>query len=140
MESMLEPILGNIDVNILWIFIAIMGVCIILSIIKKAIKLTIFVAAIAAIAIVLVPMAQDFQTKYNFQMENGSIVMTINGEEVSVEKDICKEIELENKGSQGYELRAVTDEGTLDIIIPTFMKEGVEVFADRYGIPIEVME
>ena len=140
MESMLEPILGTIDTRVIWVFIAVMGICIILSIIKKAIKLTVVIGIIAAIAIFVAPMAEDFQSRYHFEMVDGAITMTINGEEVSVEKDICKEIELENKGAEGYELRAVTTDGTLDIMIPTFMRDGIKTFAERYGIPIEVRD
>lgn len=141
MTTMLEPILGSLDNRIVIIFIVIMVICLILAIIKKVFKVALFVAALAIIATIIMPIASDFQDKYQFSLESGTAVITIDGQEFKMDRVQCKSIEMENKGSGGYELRAdMGDEGVLDIIVPTFMLDSVKHFAERYGIPIEIRE
>lgn len=140
MTTMLEPILGNLDNRIVIVFIVIMAICLILALIKKVFKVAIFVAILAIAASFLMPIAKDFQEKYQFSLEDGTAIIKVEGQEYKLDRIECKNIEMENKGSAGYELRAETSDGTLDIIVPTFMLDSVKHFAERYGIPIEVRE
>lgn len=140
MTTMLEPILGSLDNRIVIVFIVIMVICLILAIIKKVFKVALFVAALAIIASIIMPIASDFQEKYQFSLEDGTAVITVDGQEFKMDRVECKSIEMENKGSAGYELRAEMTDGVLDIIIPAFMLDSVQHFAERYGIPIEVRE
>lgn len=140
MTSMLEPILGQVDPTVLWVFIGIMAVCVVLSIIKKAIKIAVTVALIASLATVIAPLAQEFQENYKFEIVDSTAILKIKGEEFRLSRDECKDIRLENKGSKGYSLIVDTKNGKLDIIIPTFMMTSMRDFADKYGIPVSVLE
>lgn len=140
MTTMLEPILGTVDPKIIYMFAGIMGVCIILAIIKKVFKVAIIVTIIAAIALAIVPFAEDFQEKYKYNLEDGIVTIMIEGQQYLIDRADCKSIEMQNEGMAGYSLRVVASDGALEIIIPTFMKPSVEDFASRYGIPITVRE
>lgn len=139
MTSMLEPILGQLDRRVIILFIAIMAVGIILALIKKVFKIVFVLGAFVAIALLIMPMAEDFQERYQFSLANGELSITVDGEEYTIDRLECKEITVTNLGLDGgYSLSANLGDEVLNIKIPVFMVSSIEGFADRYDIPIKI--
>lgn len=140
MTTMLEPILGTLDTRIVMVFVGIMAICIVLSLIKKAFKVAIIVAILAILVSMLVPLANEFQEKYKFSLEDGIVSITLDGQEYTIDRLECESIYLENKGMDGYALVIQMEEGVFQVTIPRFMLESMQNFAERYNIPLDVKE
>lgn len=146
MESMLAPILQEVDTRILIGFAVVMGILVVVTLIKKAVKLSAVVAAFAAIAIAIVPAANDFQEKYKFNIVDGAAVFSIEGTDYKIDKRTVDNIEMENTGFSGYKtvITFLGNEGeassNITLNIPTFMVSSIRDFADKQDIKIKVRE
>lgn len=140
MTDMFAPILSELNPTYVWIFVGICAILVVLSIVKKAIKLALIVGLIGLCVSVVAPWAQDFQEKYKINFDNGALVMKVNGEDFRLDKEAIKSMQLVNDGFGNYSLGITYDDGLQTIGLPTFMTNTIKEFADRYSIPIEVLE
>ena len=138
METLLEPILAELDYRVVIGAVAILLIVGALALVKKVIKVGIVVIILALSLSTLGPMAQSFQENYKFNVENGVIHIVLSGNEYTIDKDLCEEINMTSKGIKGYELEAVFEDGTLRVMIPTFMVEKIQAFGNKHGIPMNI--
>lgn len=141
MTSMLEPILSQLKTEYILIFVGIMAVCAILAIIKKAVKVGIIVIVLALAVGSLAPMATEFQKDYKFEVVDGQAHMYVKGEEYIVDRREVKTMELENKNGSQYKLIVYcTDGDSIQVLIPSFMRDPLFDFADQYGLDYEIRD
>lgn len=138
METLLEPILAELDYRVVIGAVAILLIVGVLALVKKVIKVGIVVIILALSLSTLGPMAQSFQENYKFNVENGAIHIVLSGNEYTIDKDLCEEINMTSKGIKGYELEAVFEDGTLRVMIPTFMMGKIQAFGNKHGIPMNI--
>jgi len=136
MEMILEPILAELDHRVIIGAVALLLIVGVLALVKKVVKLGIVVIVIALAVSTLGPMAKSFQEDYKFSIEDGAIHMTISGAEYEISRESYKEIVIVNKGMGKYEVQAVSNDGELKVIVPSFMISKIQDFGDRYGIPV----
>lgn len=130
-------LLSQVDPKVLTVSLVILVILCILSIIKKMIKLVVTFVIIAVFVGILMPIASDIQSKYNFSIDNGVIQMTIEGEEISFDKLECKEINVSDNGDS-YTVEIILNNTTPEIGMPKFMLKPLEAFADKCSIPVNV--
>ena len=142
MSSILEPILGSLEPWAIYVFIAMMAVCLILSVIKKVFKITALVSVLIIIAIIILPMANDFQDRYGFSVEDGVANIKMQGQVYKLDSKLTKSIEMKDNGSGDYLLIApsVDNEGTLNVLVAKWMLDPIKEFADRYGIKFTLID
>lgn len=141
MIGLLEPILAQVKTEYIIIFVGIMVICAILAIIKKAFKVGVIVVVLGLFVGMLAPMAKDFQKNYSFNIENGTAMIKIQGQEFEIDKDEVKSFVLENKNGKEYTLAvSFTDGSNLGIRVPTFMRDSLVEFAEHYHINHEIKD
>lgn len=140
METLLEPILAELDMKVVIVAVGILLTIGIIALVKKVMKAGISVIIVAILIATLGPMAQSFQENYRFNIEGGVMQIGLGENDYVIDRDSCKEIKLTNKGIAGYEVEAVFEDGLLKIMIPTFMMGQIVTFSDRYNIPTTVIE
>lgn len=132
-------ILGNVDKNILIGIAIILLVLFIISIIKKAIKLSILIAVVLAVNIFIIPPIQQYQEKYNFRIEDNVAMVTIDGRDISIDKETCQGIKLNGKNPETntYSISLLVDGESIDFEVPKVIQTGIEKFAEKSDIGIE---
>lgn len=140
MTDMLAPILSEIEPTYIWMLVGICAIVLLLSLLKKAVKLAITVLIIGLCATAVVPWAQNFQEKYQIRVEDGALAMKIDGEDFFIDREGIKSMQLVNDGFGNYSLGITYKDGLQTIKLPTFMTNTIKEFAERYYIPIEVLE
>lgn len=140
MNSVLAPILGELDTNLLIVFAVLMGACILFALIKKAIKIAAVVGCLMTIAILLIPYVKDFQNKFKFSIDSGVATLVVDGSEYIIDRELVEHIRIENKGFDGYKIEISEEDGITYITIPTYMVKNLTDFADKYKIDYEVFD
>ena len=141
MDIILGDMLSQLDPKVVYIFVGVMIISAVLAIIKKAIKIGIIVVIIALSVSTLGPMAKEFQDKYKFSIDSGVATIQAENNTIKLDKNTIKDIELINKGVNGYELKVkYKDDGYSHIKIPTFMAPLVKEYATKYSIPAKLVE
>lgn len=139
MSSMLEPFLAELDPTIVYIVIGLFAVLLLITIIKKAIKFTIVVAAIIACLVLVVPMAQDFQSKYQFDIKDGAAHLVTEGQEVIVgELDKIKEVKFTYNGLNGVDVKIKYTDTNMGFTVPSFLAESLQEYFDKYNIDYKI--
>lgn len=139
MTSMLEPILAELDPRILWVIVGLFVALLIITLIKKAIKLTLTVACIIAALMILMPMAEDFQSKYNFDIEDGKAYITTEGQEFIIEElSKVKEAKFIYNGINGVDVSIKYTDTNMNFNVPSFLAESIQEYFDKYDIPYKI--
>lgn len=139
MISMLEPFLAELDTSVVLIVIALFSVLLIITMIKKAIKFTIAVAIIIAGLIFVIPMAQDFQSKYSFEIENGKAIIVTEGQRLIVDElDKIEEVTFTYNGLQGVNVKIKYTGNSMSATIPSFLAESLQKYFDKYAISYKI--
>ncbi|MGL5440161.1 MAG: hypothetical protein ACRDA4_07230 [Filifactoraceae bacterium] len=126
----------NINPSTLYLIAGVLIILIVIGIIKKAIKLTVVICILLAINLYLVPIAKDLKDKYKVTLENGVIVMSVEGKEIKLDPKECKEIKIIPNDEGSYTLRAVMKDGEKDVKIPKFVVKYVENKAKEINIKV----
>lgn len=140
MDSVLAPILGELDTNLLIFFAVLMGACILFAILKKAIKIAIVVGCLMVASIALIPYAQSFQEKFKFSVDAGVATLVIDGAEYTLDRELIEHIKIENKGFDGYDVEFTEEDGVTYVQIPTYLVKSITDFADKYKIDYQLLE
>lgn len=138
MEQIVQ-VLGNVDQKV-WIVVGIiLFIMFIISLIKKAVKLGIFIAIILAVNMFIIPSVKQYQEKYNFRIEDNKAMMTVDGRDIVIDKDTCDGIKFNGKSSESsqYSISIIVDGETIDFEVPKFIQTGIEKFADAVEIDID---
>lgn len=131
--------LSNVDQKV-WIIIGIILVILfIISLIKKAVKLGILIAVILAINTFIIPVVNQYQEKYNFRIEDNVAMFTVNGKDISIDKETCQGIKFNGKNdtSGEYGISIIVDGETIEFEAPKFIQTGIQKFADISGINVD---
>lgn len=136
-REIMDKVIGMIGPeNVKYILIA-LGILVIIAIVKKAIKLGIFlIVAWIVISMLIMPAAQDFKEKYNFEIENNTAVVTIDSREYRIDKDIYKSIDIVPGEDGSYNIKLNTDTETHTIEVPKFIAKNIGKFAEGKGIEV----
>lgn len=139
MISMFEPFLAELDPTIVYIVIALFAVLLLITVIKKAIKFTIIVACIIAGLVLVVPVAQDFQSKYSFDIKNGAAHVMTEGHELIVgELDKIKSVKFTYNGLNGVDVDIKYTDTNMKFNVPSFLAESLQEYFDKYQINYKI--
>lgn len=125
--------LSALDPNVLKLCAAVLGALAILSLIKRAVKLGIFIAVLAVGSALILPAVQDFQEKYSVSVENDQLIMVIDGQELRLGAGNIKSMSLEKDAAGAYVVRVVykDTQTPASIQIPAFMRGVVGEYIKR---------
>ena len=137
--ELIQQILGNVDQKIIIAAIVILVILFIVSLIKKMIKLAIFIAILIAINTCVMPTIKEYQEQYNFRIENSVAMMTIDGRDISIDKETCEGIKFNGKSedSNNYSVSILVDGEEIVIEVPKFIQSGIESFANKSNIAVQ---
>ncbi len=135
-----QQILGSIDQRVLIAIVVILVILLIISIIKKLINLAVLVIMGMLLCSFVLPIVKEYQEKYNFQLDNGKLTMTVDEEVIEINKDTCKGIKLNGKSENdefNYSVSIIVEDKEIEVDIPKFMEEGLVKFAESSNILVE---
>lgn len=139
MLSMFEPFLAELDPMIVWVVIGLFAVLLLITIIKKAIKFTIIVAAIIAGLVLVVPVAQDFQSKYQFEITDGKAVVVTDGQQVIVDNvGKIDKVTFTYNGLNGVDVEIKYTDTRMNFNVPSFLAESLQSYFDKYDIKYKI--
>lgn len=139
MDNMLQPILAELDPNIVYLVVAVFAVLLVLTVIKKAIKLTIIVAVITGCVFMLAPMAEDFQERYQFTVEDSQVILKVDGREYIIDNPTnIKEAKLVYTGKQTIDVVIKYTDTNLGFTVPVFMGDTIKDFFEEYDVKYKV--
>lgn len=137
--EVLQQVVGTLDQRLLIAIVVILIIAMVISVVKKLIKLALFVMALILVSVFVLPIAKDYQEKYNFRIEDGVAMITVEGKDVAVTPSTCKGIEFKGKvdGTSNYLVVLLIDKSEVKIIVPNFIQKGLQAFAESSSIPIQ---
>lgn len=139
MTSMLEPFLAELDPSVVWIVIALFVALLLITIIKKAIKFTIIVACLIAGLVLVIPVAEDFQSKYQFEITDGEAHITTEGQELIVgELSKIKSVKFTYSGLNGVDVNIKYTDTNMSFTVPSFLAESLQEYFDKYDIDYKI--
>ena len=139
MTSMLEPLLAELDPKIIWIIVGLFVALLIITLIKKAIKLTLTVACVIVALMILTPMAEDFQSKYKFDIADGKAYITAEGQEFIIEElNKVKDAKFVYNGLNGVDVSIKYTDTNMNFNVPSFLAESIQEYFDKYDIPYKI--
>ena len=132
-------LLGNIDKRVLIAAAVVLAILFVISLIKKAIKLTISIGIILAINIFIIPIVKEYQEKYNFRIEEDKIMVTVDGTDVTLSKDSIQKIKFNGKDddSNMYSITIIHSGDTFEFEVPKVTLPVVEKIAKSIDVEIE---
>ena len=138
MNMIFGEVLSQLDSKLMYVLGGLLIMTVIVSLIKKAIKIAITVGLIAFCVTSLGPIATDFQNKYKMEVDKYKAIITIDNQKTVLNKEEIKSIQLINHGLSGYTLNITYKDGVASINIPNFMMNKVKSFAENSDIQVEV--
>lgn len=139
MDNLLQPILAELDPTVVYIVVGLFAVLLILTVIKKAVKLALIVAIIMGCVFMLAPMAEDFQEKYSVVTETDQILIKVDGREYEINNPTAiKEAKLVYTGKQTIDVKIKYTDTNLNFNVPVFMGEGIKEFFEKHNIAYKV--
>lgn len=140
MEYIFGGVLSQLDPKVLYVVVGILMLSVILSILKRAVKMAIIIGVMALAVGSLGPMAQQIQENYAFDVRDGVANITVHGQVVELDREKIKEVKLINKGTSGYSLKVQYDDAITEVKVPTFMVSEIKQYAGKYDIPFILEE
>ena len=150
LESLKNQFLGSLDPKIVYVCLAVLAVLIILTLIKKAIKIAIVLAILGVVIYSVVPMAKNFQNDYKFSIDSkGVLTVTVEGKELVLDNtekrfddDIrVDKLEVKRESSGEYALKIYYTDGTAQAFtVPGFMRTNLINYLDKHGFKYKVLE
>ena len=139
MLSMFEPFLAELDPMIVWVVIGLFAVLLLITVIKKAIKFTIIVAAIIAGLVLVIPVAQDFQSKYQFEIADGKAMVVTDGQQVIIDNiGKVENVVFTYNGLNGVDVSIKYTDTNMKFNVPSFLAESIQEYFDKYDIKYKI--
>lgn len=137
--EVLQQVVGTLDQRLLIGILVVLVILFIVSIVKKLVKLALFIMALILISTFILPIAKDYQKKYNFRIEEGIAMMTVEGKDLAITPSTCEGIEFKGKieGTNNYLVVLLIDKSEVEISVPNFIQIAIEKFAKASSIPLQ---
>lgn len=136
MAELINGVLIQLDENTMYIVIGIFLFTAILTLIRKAIKITIVMIILALLITAVIPVAKDIQDKYGVRLGNGCIILKIDGNDVTIDKNSIKDIKITKEGVFGHDIEIKYSDGLSKIKVPDFMMTEIRKYFEREEIPV----
>ena len=143
MKLVMEPLLAELDIKLVYILAGILLVLAVLAIIKKVVKLGIIILIVALAVTTLGPKAKQIQENLNIKVADGVVSVTLDGMEYNLDREVIKEIRMESGLSIGkYKVTTTLNNGAdgVSFDLPLFMGDTVKQFAVKNRIKLEVID
>jgi hypothetical protein len=139
MSSLVEPFLAELDTKVVLVMICAFAILLALTILKRALKLAIFVGVVIAALFLVIPVAQDFQKNYHFEIENGKANIVSEGQNVTVDDlDNIKKVKFVYNGLNGVDVHITYKDTSMSFNVPSFLAESLQDYFDSYHITYEI--
>lgn len=140
--EVIQQVIGTLDQRLLIGIVVFLVILLIVSIVKKLVKLAVFIIALILVSTFVLPVAKQYQEKYNFRIEEGVAMITAEGKDLAISPDTCKGIKLNGKveGTNNYSISIIIDDTEVEVYVPNFIQIALEKFANSEGIEVSKQE
>lgn len=138
-EQIIGTMLSQIDPMVIKVFLIMIVACLVLALIKKAVKIIITVVLIGCLVAGLGYFSEQYQDRYKIGINDGIIYLTLDGKDFEL-GDGVKDMVLERQSNGSYNLTATYDDGIQEINIPAFMKPIIEGYDKIFEADIKIVD
>ena len=143
--SFLSALYSVLDPTLLKGGITVLALLVVLSIVKKAVKLAVFIAIVAIGVSFLLPVARELREKYSISMDGEQLVMVVDGQTIRIggDADLIRDMTLAKNTDGAYIVTVVygSPGGKTSFEIPPFMRWAFQAYIDRnYGSEKEAQD
>lgn len=131
----MNNLLINMDPKTWYILAGLCAILLIISIIKKAIKLGVVILITIIMFLMTGPQAKDIHKSYNIQIDSDTITVTLDGQQTLIEREGLSDITMMRKEERGdnYLIFAYKNGHTKEIQLPDMMEKVAEITLKQLG-------
>lgn len=139
MIESIKQLLGTLDQKVLIAILVVLAILLVIALIKKLVKMAVFIIALMLVWTFVLPIAKEYQEKYNFRIIDNVAMITVDGKDISLDKEACDGIKFNGKSdtSDNYSISIILDGENVEFEVPKFIQDGIEKFAKSSDIKIE---
>lgn len=135
MENMISLFAG-LDTKIVLIAAGLVALAGIIAIFKKAVKIGIFVLAIAVLVTVGGSYLAELQQQYGFSAEGSVISVTLDGKQYTVDMENIDTVKSYDNGNGSVKLEVWSGEYKLELDVPRFIYNAAKGIMEKNNVEV----